>query len=405
MSKRDRRFKEPTGKGFLHKVLGLSLFVVFLAAGVCSAADRDGEYFRIYDLVQQAEQLETQGKVPQATEKYREAQKALRALQIANPGWNSQVINYRLNTITTKITQLTQNPPAPEAPRQAEQSPAVASKAVETGRSQIKLLEPGKEPRKVLRLHPKPGDTQSLEMNMNLGLDLNMAGIAQPMKVPGMKMLLDLKVKDVSSDGTIECETVVNGFEIATEPASPLADLMKNSLGGLKGLTISGKYSNQGVDLGGDMKLPSGTDPQARQQLEQMRDSLKNMTSPLPEEPVGVGAKWQVKLQIKSQGMTMDQISTCELISLEGDRYTTRSEVVQTAANQKIQNPAVPGLKMDLKKMAGKGTGTSSLDTSKLLPLEAKIQFNSDASFSMDAGGQSQAMDIKTSIEVQLKSK
>ena len=67
-----------------------------------------------------------------------------------------------------------------------------------------------------------------------------------------------------------------------------------------------------------------------------MKGSFAHLAVPLPEEAVGPGAKWEVRMPIKTQGMTIDQTATYEVVSLEGERLATKSAVVQHAANQKV---------------------------------------------------------------------
>ena len=71
--------------------------------------------------------------------------------------------------------------------------------------------------------------------------------------------------------------------------------------------------------------MPPGADAQTRQLMDQMKDSFSSVAAPLPEEAVGPGARWEVKMPIKSQGMTIDQTATYELVSLEGERLTTKA--------------------------------------------------------------------------------
>ena len=129
-----------------------------------------------------------------------------------------------------------------------------------------------------------------------------------------------------------------------------------------------------------------------------MKGSFAHLAVPLPEEAVGPGAKWEVRMPIKTQGMTIYQTTICELVSLEGERLTTKSAVVQDAANQKVQNPAMPGLKMDLTKMADKGTGELTLDLAKLLPAAGNSESHSESSMMMDMAGQNQAMTLKMDL-------
>src|SRR5206468_12492146 len=118
----------------------------------------------------------------------------------------------------------------------------------------------------------------------------------------------------------------------------------------------------RGLTPATEPKVPAGADPQIRQVMERMKESVATLASPFPEEAIGPGAKWEAKVLLKSQGMTIDQSATYQLAALEDERLTVRSTIAQHAANQKIQNPAMPGLKMDLTKMTGTGTGEVTFD-------------------------------------------
>src|ERR1035438_495832 len=97
--------------------------------------------------------------------------------------------------------------------------------------------------------------------------------------------------------------------------------------------------------------------------------------------------------------MTIDQTTTYELVTLEGERFTTKSAIVQHAANQKIQNPAMPGLKLDLIKMVGNGSSQSTCDLSHLLPSAGTGKVHSETSMTMNMGGQKQPMTMKMDID------
>src|SRR5262249_10525552 len=137
---------------------------------------------------------------------------------------------------------------------------------------------------------------------------------------------------------------------------------------GIKGLTSTGVMSNRGINKKIDVKVPPSSDPQMRQTMDQMRDSLSNMDAPLPEEAVGVGAKWEVKKPVHSQGMTLEQTADYQLVSLEGDLVNVSFTANQSAENQKIQSPGMGGAQVNLIKMTVDAKGTRAADLSKLNP-------------------------------------
>lgn len=89
----------------------LILASLLLAPGVRAAVDDD--YIAIYNTIQQADALSEKNQNSQARNKYLEAQAALKQFQAANPGWNTKVVNYRLNYLANKISQVSAPAPQP----------------------------------------------------------------------------------------------------------------------------------------------------------------------------------------------------------------------------------------------------------------------------------------------------
>jgi hypothetical protein len=245
-------------------------------------------------------------------------------------------------------------------------------------------------------------------MTMKMDMDMTTAGQSAPsVNIPAIVIGMAVEVKNVAPNGDIAYEVTYDDATVATDtntlPAVEAA--MKSALAGIKGLSATGKLSSHGIHLGMQMKLPPAADPQMTQIMNQMKDSFSSSSLPLPEEAVGVGAKWEYRSRLKSQGMTIDQTITSELVSLDGDHATLRNTITQNAANQKIQNPAMPGLKMDLTKLTGTGTGTSTLDLSRLLPVSATLDEKTETSMNINMGQKKQSMDMKMNINIALESK
>jgi hypothetical protein len=194
---------------------------------------------------------------------------------------------------------------------------------------------------------------------------------------------------------------------LADDPGgnAQLAEIMKAALGGVKGMSGTGTLSSRGLAKGMEFKVPPGADAQTRKVMDQMRDSFSTMAAPLPEEAVGPGARWEAKMTIKSQGMTIDQTGTSELVSIEGERVTTKGTFTQRASNQKIESPAMPGLKVDLIKMIGTGTGQNTFDLGKLLASSGTTDLHSETDMAMNMGGQKQPISTKMDLNVRLQSK
>jgi len=270
------------------------------------------------------------------------------------------------------------------------------------------LLQAGSEPRKALRLSPKAGDKQTMGMTLKIAIQMKMAEMEMPaMKIPAITSDTTATITDVSAAGDIAFETAVANAAIAddgdTEPQ--MADAMKASLDSFKNMSGSGKLTSRGITLANDLKIPSGVNPQARQTLDQMQESLERVSTPLPEEAVGPGAKWEAKTTVKSQGMTINQTATYEIVSIDGDRVTLATTISQTAANQKIANPSLPGMKVEVVKMSSTGGGKTILDLTKILPVEGTMDIKTAMTMKIPAGGEQQTMDMNMEMGLKLESK
>jgi len=194
---------------------------------------------------------------------------------------------------------------------------------------------------------------------------------------------------------------------LSDEPgAAPMvAEAMKSSVSKLNGLTGTGIVSNRGITKSVEMKMPADADPQIRQVMDQMKESFSNVGALLPEEAVGPGAKWEAKMALKSQGMAIAQTLRYQLASIEGERLAAKIEISQSSANQKMQNPAMPGIKVDLTRMEGTGTGDLTLDLAQILPLQMTMDLHSEMSMGMSIAGQKQAMSMTMDLNMRLEGK
>jgi hypothetical protein len=382
--------------------------ITVLALAICPARadDPEGLYLHLFDLIQQGDTLKKNGQIDNALAKYREAQIGLAKYQRTYPERNAKSVGYRMNYVTAQITTL-------EPQSTSKGTAAVAtteSKPTSTGSTQIKLLEPGSEPRKVLRFHPKQGDKQTMVMTMKMGMAISAGGMAeQPIKLPTMKLVMDMTVKEVGTNGDIIYDVVTSDASVTEEPdvIAQVAEAMKNAVAGMKGVGGTGTVTSRGISKGAEIKAPEGADPQVSQFVEQMKETMSRVALPLPEEAIGAGAKWEVKMPIKSQGITLSQTATYELVAVEDERGTAKTSVTQTASNQKIQNPMMPGTKVDLTRLTGKGTGEVKFDVGQILPPEASVEFHQEMSTSMTTSNssQKQTTTMKMDLNLHIESK
>jgi hypothetical protein len=368
------------------------------------AESPDEEYLQIFDLIGQADSLSEKGEADRAKAKYVEARKKLSDFRESNPTWNPNLITHRLKYVSGKLgAQMPKvSAPATAAPASSE----AKSPAVTASRSEVKLISNGAEPRVELRLRPKAGDKQSatMEMTMSMAMDMGEGAEMPAMKMPSMKITMETEVTGVSSDGDISYATEMSGAAADEPGGDPQAGAaLAAGLDSVKGLKVAGKMSARGESKSVDYKLPPGASSQAKGSLDQMQNFMGQTT--FPEAPVGVGAKWETERSLKSQGMNITQKEAYELTSVAGDVVTLKTSVTQRAANQKVSNPMMPNLKLDLKKLQSTGGGTAVIDLRKVLPVSSEMEMQNEVVMSMNMGGQKQDMSTKMGMKLKLESK
>lgn len=386
----------------------IMLVLLLTLCGARAAGNPDDDYVVICFTINSADTLNKSGNAGQAHEKYLVAREELAQFQAAYPNWNNSIVAFRQNYVAEKIAATAEQPAVSTDNGQSNGPAARAGKPVAAVKSPVKLLDAGSEPRMVLRLHPAVGDKQTLNMTLKMGMNMSAAGNSMPaMDLPAMLMTIIAEVKSIAANGDIAYEMTYDDATVATDSNTipAVATAMKASLANLRGMTGTGRLSDRGLMMGMHMKLPANADPQLSQVLGQMKDSFSSSSTPFPDEAVGPGAKWEYQTKIKSQGMVLDQTIVSELVSAEGDHVNLRNTITQNAVNQKIQNPAMPGVNVDLTKMSGEGSGNSTFDLSRLLPVAATLSEVMEMAMAFDTGQQKQTMDMKMNFSVTIESK
>src|SRR5215475_7872998 len=103
----------------------LALVLVLALGALCARADAlDDQYVRIYNLIQEADLLNSNGQINQSLSKYLEAQNALQKFHRINPDWNTKVVNFRLNYLNTKVAAASTQPISADKSAKAAPAPS-----------------------------------------------------------------------------------------------------------------------------------------------------------------------------------------------------------------------------------------------------------------------------------------
>lgn len=383
------------------------VLAVLLATLMPARADeQETEYLRIYDNIQQADVLVNGGKISVALAKYQQAHADLLRLRQANPSWNRDMVQFRLNDVAQKAAACADKLKAAPAPAsgavatnagtQAQPQPKAAVKTVPAAEQPlVTLLAPGAEPRKVLRLQPKAGDKQIVALAMKVAMDQGLLT-----NLPTVVVTTEIAINSVSPGGDIDYDNAITDITVPADPgvAPQVIEGLKTAFAGLKGLTTTGVISSRGFSKRREVKRPA---PGARQipgsvrlVTEQMETGLTLLTAPLPEEAIGVGGKWEVTTPDKVMNVVTKTLY--EIASVEGETVTAKVSSSIATTGQKAESPAAPEIK-------GEARGEVTIGLTRIMPVAGHIDHTLDLSGAGGRPGQPQkaAFKIKTSLHLE----
>ena len=279
--------------------------------------------------------------------------------------------------------------------QQPEGFPAAGAPAVVT------MISAGAAPRSALRYTPPAGARQHFEMTMAMSMAMEVGGASVPaVPLPVMKIGADCVVTEVAPSGDVTFTTAFTGAEIDTSANPALAsqfESMKDALTSVKG---SATISNRGVVRSSAFDFTKMANSQLAQVMGSTTDMLKNVSTPLPEEEVGVGARWEVRNTLATNGLTMFQKTDYELVAYDGKVVTLKTTVVQTALPQAMSNPALPpGAEVQLERYTGGGSGNMRLNPSELIPVSDGT-IDSTMAMTVSMSGMVQQMVVSTSVKM-----
>lgn len=331
-----------------------------------------------------------------------EAEAALRELKRHAPTYNAKLVNARLNYLAEKIAGFSKPAAGTEQVIEAAPLPVGVAKPKVPGEPQIKVISAGAEPRQVLRLQAQAGSKQKIKMSVRMKMGVVAPDMpSEMMSMPVMKLAATITTGEVSPAGEGQVEIVIDEAGVTKDAATPAEAVqeMEQQMAGIKGLTMTGKVTDRYYLRKLEAKIPAGASAEQREGMEEMKDAFANAEFLLPETAVGVGAKWEIKKKTKQQGMTIDETIRHELISSEGGKIVVKSTTTQSAANQKIANPIMPTLKVDMTKMTGTAVETATIDLTLLLPIKAEVEEKTEINMALNNGGKKQAMSMKTETQ------
>lgn len=266
----------------------------------------------------------------------------------------------------------------------ASAGPAAAQEPV-VGQAEVRMLDQGAEPRQLLRYAFVEGSTDVVDIDIDMSMGMAVDGVEMMTFDLPMGMRTTTTVTDVYEDGSARVEFAISDWDLSgmTEllgEAAGMADMaMLEGLGGWMVVDPRGAVLEQGFDV------PEGASIQMAPQPGQMTSQI----APLPEEPVGIGARWESVISSAVPGFDMEMSATSEIVSMDGDVVVLEQAF---ASDMAPDLSALMGMDMDMgdsfMDIAVSGGGTAELQLDRVSQLgDQQIVMSMDMGMDMGIEG------------------
>jgi Family of unknown function (DUF6263) len=252
------------------------------------------------------------------------------------------------------------------APPPSDDPGATAAAAPSNGN--VKVLEPGDEPRVARKYELKAGKTETVSVTLRSTMSQEIPG--QPpaqQSQPGMVFSLALTPQAKADTGDFPVKVTFARAEILPsadlDPAQvkQMAQAFKMLVGVAGSFKLGPHGSVSGFSLSNEQIARSELGAVAEQ-------ALDGLFVVLPDEPIGKGAKWEETASAKQDGITVTTTTTYTLKEVTPDGMAITVAMKRKAPSQPMADPRAPKgttvaldgtsnaqVKVRLERMPGKG--------------------------------------------------
>ena len=237
----------------------------------------------------------------------------------------------------------------------------------------VKVLDQGEEPRQALRLKVKPGLEQKVSIDVGFTIDavIMFLRVGSPNYV--VQYGLKSRAEKVEPDATASVAFAIDNATMLSALSEKQGKLLNPELPKMR--TVTGRYSldPRGTITNIEFDDIAGANRVTADMADNLRWSILQVGPVFPEEPVGEGAKWTVHRGIQQGGIHVNQLSTMEVVKLEGTRVELKLAIDQSAAPQTFRNPGTE-TPLELVALRGVGAGDVAWELTEVMPRATNIQ-------------------------------
>ena len=119
-----------------------------------------------------------------------------------------------------------------------------------------------------------------------------------------------------------------------------------------------------------------------------------------PVEPVGKGARWEVRRSIEQEGVILRAVTLFEVIEIREPLITLKAVIQGGVEAGEVKFEGEPeGQKTEIIQMKLAGTGEQMVDLGKISPVRSKVSISMENKFKVHAG--EKWMDIQQTLKLE----
>jgi hypothetical protein len=234
----------------------------------------------------------------------------------------------------------------------------------------MRLLDAGRPPRRKLRYAWRTDRKETLAVDLRTATSTEVAGEAlTEIPLPPVHIVIAIDPRRATPEQDLLFAWTVTSATVADSPGTPsqVADGMRAEVAAIDHLSGAAAVTSLGLAKDISIDPASVADAGATgQMVEQVRQIVRDLAAPFPEEDVGPGARWEKVSQLASKDARITQTDAFSLLDLARDKGTLDDVLAQMAPPQSLAGGA--GAQPRLDSMLASGDAKTHFDLSRLVP-------------------------------------
>ena len=250
---------------------------------------------------------------------------------------------------------------------QPTETAAEASATVPMPADPVIVLDPGQEPRLPLRYRIAAGTTTTSTSTFRVATLAASEGLEVVAAGHGLRFDVVSGPATITPNGVrFEVDVVRSEAVFPPDFNESFADELQMSAAALADVGAEVEMNDRGVIVRGKFKESTQHAEIPMRLLRMIVNARTTATRVLlPEEPVGLGARWQTTRELQVFGFTVTQVDTYQLIDRAGDELMLNLVVEQVGLPQRVEFPE-DGIEIAVESMSAKARGQIILDLDAL---------------------------------------